>query len=902
MSEPAPSPAVRGASFTLRQIQSFLSSASLWASAILLACLPFIVAADFGGALRWTQYIASIAIMICVLLALPAIRKGENSGHIRQLALLAPLMIWLAFAWFQTIPLAPTLVESLSPASYNAYTEWTSGLLPAGESISEFPISLAVHDSRHAMAILAMLVPLCWAASMVFYSRARITLLLHVAAIGGATLAAFGIARMAFPHADLFDFTSSSAGASFATFVNRNNASLMLNLGLGASLGLLSWRLTALTGQQVDDEQFEFNDLFALIGERESAIGMFSAALCSAGLLASGSRGGLVAALAGGLLAFGWVRRRRGFISIPVVGSTIAVAVFILVVPLRINLASIKRLNLLSENANTILNDGRFRHWPEGWDAALAHFPLGSGLSTYGFAYRPFQHAGLPSWCEHADNLWLELFTEQGILGVILAVSVLLILIRSLVKLADSPDPLDHGVQTVGWYALGVIVVSQAFDFGLIVPANLFLVTILVSAIVVRSMEAGTFLSVDDSAEPKISFLDSISDTKPISRFRSKLFVAAPLVAVLLCVVFLPALRRDASIEGLVRRAKLQTETDSTNVLALTELSQELAPELSNDPPPELINAVASVEYHRARMEEVKAARPETVEQAAEYYQATGPTARRMLNRIGVDRSTDSQIKLVGLRRNTKNESYRRAFELYTQAIRKRPLDLTARAHQLYLDFLNQDQSRTALLLGQLKVLYRNNPEQLTVLGGFAADSSEKELACEFWRSALTKDQNLTPRVLAMVREHDDIGVREVIPEIPKAVRIAAKTILHRDDRDSFDYLGEVIDGIACDQCVSVQEKASCHELGGDIGYALGQNKRAFTEYARAVALTPKDGILRMKMVRRLRESGHQREALICARIGRRLIPEDVRFDEFIKKMAQEDLENLRLDPKSSTE
>ncbi len=128
------------------------------------------------------------------------------------------------------------------------------------------------------------------------------------------------------------------AVSSFGCFVNRNNAALMMNLGLSASLGLLAWRLAALTGLEVDDDNFEFNDILSLTNDRDSLIGLFSATLCLCGLLTCGSRGGLVALVVGGLLAFGWVRQKRGSTTVPVVAAAVIACVALLVVPLNLDL------------------------------------------------------------------------------------------------------------------------------------------------------------------------------------------------------------------------------------------------------------------------------------------------------------------------------------------------------------------------------------------------------------------------------------------------------------------------------------------------------------------------------------------------------------------------------------
>lgn len=879
---------------------STVYNVSLWVSAAIIAVLPFAVAADFGGVLYWTQYAAAFLIVLSALLALPALRTGQNSGRARQVLLLAPILAWLLYACLQTIPLPATLVGLLSPASHDAYTQWLAPLLGSGDSLNSFPISVSPADSMHAIALMAMLVPLCWAASLVFYARSRVIMLINVIAIGGALLAAFGIARLAFPGAAFFDFTEGRVGAPFGTFINRNNASLMLNVGLAASLGLLSWRLTALIGQEVDEAGFEFNDLIALLGERESAIGMFGAAFCAAGLLASGSRSGIAAAMFGTMLALGWVRRRRGLVSIPVVLTTIGVMIAILVTPLRFRLSTIERLEFFNSDARTVMNDGRFAHWPEGWDAALAHLPAGSGLATYGYAYRPFQESGIAAWCQHADNLWLELLTEQGILGILLALSILFVFAHSLNRLRGSPDALDQGIQTIGWYCIGAVLVSQLFDFGLIIPGNLFLMTIIVSMVIARNAANATWVDETTVATTPTDGELPTKQTRPIRQLLDIVstprtnWVALAVTPVIVAIVSLAAMRqlhRDAHQEHLVFTANMQIEADRTNKVSLDQLAQKMAAAVKDHPSAELINAYAAVEFNRARLVEVEAAQPRTFDQAAEIYLATGPNSRRLLHRRPVD---DNQINLISFRQSAEDESYRPAFDLYARSLRLRPLDVDARLGQIQLDFVESDRQRTEQLIGQLAALFHNTPEQLIRLGGYAAESDLPQLAGRLWGTALDKQRSVTPRVMEMIRQHDQVKLADVIPQDAAAMRLAARMILRDGEGFEQDFLNLAIEGIDCGQCETNQERAACLELSGDIAFALGQHDRAFEDYVAAINRVPDDADLRVKLISRLRETGRQTEARRQARSARLTNSDDTRFDQIITEMAKEDLENLQ--------
>ena len=715
----------------------------LWTSAALLAVLPIVVAADYGGVLRWTQYVAALAIAAAAVLALAGLFGQDHARGLRRHALLLPLGLWAAFAWLQIVPLPAAVTATLSPATAAAYTDWiepfvgkeaASGekrearkseqpenrqhppgrreglaLSPgAGSSsplathhsplssssplathhspLSSFPISVAPRASRHAAAFLLLLCGLAWAASIAFSSRLKIAALLSVVAVGASVHAAIGILGLIDTATLPMVVAPEIDGAHFGFFVNRNNAALLMYLGLAASLGLLSWRLAALTGIDVDDPSFEFNDLMSLVSDRDSFIGLAGSVLCISGLLVGGSRGGVAAALVGGLLAFGWVRQRRGYASLPVVALVIAACVTVLLVPTDLSLESIQQFEIFSGSAHaTLLEDGRLDHWPDGLRAALAHLPAGSGLSSYAYAYLPHQATSSRSWFHHADNLWLELFVEQGILGIVLALAIFAVVIRALGRLSGSADPIDQGLRIAGWYAIGAIVVSQAFDFGLIVPANTFLVTTLFAAITARAASVGAADPLVPAAQRRASEGEAASREKreaaageaeyrqhppaqregralspgegssaPLATHRSpsassrtpdaghrspNLFrrgaslasFAVAAAALAATAASLGPLQSGAATESLMRTAEVQWEWIGGDPDEVDRWSERLAERLQADPSPQLALMLADFRRQQARLEEVAAAAPPTTEAAVELFRQTAPEHRRLI-------------------------------------------------------------------------------------------------------------------------------------------------------------------------------------------------------------------------------------------------------------------------------
>ena len=176
-------------------------------SAGILTTLPIALAADFGGVLWWTQYVAAIAVSVAALFALASLFDREQAGNAHRFAILLPLGLWAAFAWFQTLPLPPSVVGSLSPASADAYTDWIAPFVPDSEMPSRFPISLDRFGSQHAAAVLTLLIGLAWVSLISFKSSSATAVFLSLTALGAAAHAAFGVYRMINPESPIWDVT-----------------------------------------------------------------------------------------------------------------------------------------------------------------------------------------------------------------------------------------------------------------------------------------------------------------------------------------------------------------------------------------------------------------------------------------------------------------------------------------------------------------------------------------------------------------------------------------------------------------------------------------------------------------------------------------------------------------------
>lgn len=906
-------------------MQNFLPyfrSTCHWIAAILLALLPICVAADFGGVLAWTKYIAAITVAVAVGITLLGCGRSDLTG-VRRHACFLVLAVWCGYAFLQTVPLNESVVRTLSPASADAYTTWLKPIVQANQLPESFPVSVSASDSRNSLAVLMLVGAVVWASSIVFAWRSRAVLLLTAVSLGASIHACFGIFRMLVPDLSIDGWLPEYTGSVFGTFINRNNASLLLNLGLASSFGLLCWRLSALTGLEVDDAEFEFSDLVALVGDRSSFIGLFGVVVCLSAMLVCGSRGGFVAAVIGISLAFGWIRPSRGAVGLPVIATIIGICMAILLVPAKLDMKSITRFEFFDNNGgNTVLSDGRFEHWPDGLAAGIAHLPAGSGLGTYGYAYLPFQnHAGndaakQQAWFAHADNLWLELFVEQGILGLLFASVIIVVIALSLRRLHHSPDPIDQGLRIGGWCALAAIVVSQFFDFGLIIPGNMLIVAVFFAGIVSRAvnvMELGDQESEEieyGTAEPPAVKLGSDNGVRhklaPAFTFvhtvvhrtlgtsAGGLLLAA--TASVLC--FAAASRLDA-----VQTTEFMTRTlaASTSVLRgspeeLSEWTNKLKDQADTSPSPEIYAAIADVNIMQGRLVQTAAIAINEPSQIKLAYESTTP---EQLHRVWhqVNRTVD-QSRFAGAhaRSVTSSEAtpyFETAAAANRNAILSCPLNRQRRVDLVTLDFV-ADSSTSVEITQQLSTLYSLSPAAMMQIAKTSADAGWLDSAKQLYLSALRCSPASTTRVLKEARDFGGLPLADLLPDDAVAHQQAATFALAdaTANADLLSYLQEsdLIDG---GDSKTPERRAWSLVLAADIAFSVGETDKALKQYENGIAANPSSSTARLKLIARLIELGRGDEAKMQARIGRRTHSEDNRFEQAIKNIVNTELAPL---------
>jgi len=459
----------------------------------------------FGGVQSGVQVWLFAGVLIALACCLIKQLAG-GAASTRWPVAVVPLIGAIGLGVFQLVPLDAGTTASLSPAG----TELRSWLLPTQASPDAAlernvgiaaagvrqPLSLYPASTRRDLAVLVLAVAVFILGSVLFTTPRAQLWLCGLVALNGAALAFFGLVQQLTWNGLLYwTVPLSMGGGPFGPFVNKNNAGGFLNLCLACGVGMTVWAVGRHRPDYSDRGMAYLDEKRSFPAQAWRQLTGFVARL-NAWTVAALS---LTGCIVGGILCS--LSRGSG---IAMIGATVLTTLFVLCARRRsvrlwaIGLAAAAGLGLVSWVGMTdavrarfatlldqeTVTQNRIPHWRDGMKAAGDFWPLGSGLGTYRYVYRPYEERSSQVWYYHAENQYLEALVEGGIVGLGLMLAMIgLVGAAAWRLLRDDPDARSFAFGVAGVFALSGQVICGFFDFGLYVPANVLLFALLCGAV-----------------------------------------------------------------------------------------------------------------------------------------------------------------------------------------------------------------------------------------------------------------------------------------------------------------------------------------------------------------------------------------------------------------------------------
>lgn len=419
--------------------------------AFLNICVAIVLTAlAYGTVHSWAMALFTLGALVTVVLwLLDSLRLGvlRISTNVLQL----PLLGFLALGLIQLLPLR-------QPGGGDLLT------IPGVESLS-----LDAYATRMVVAQVAVLI-IWFSATLVFTDTPhRLRLLVRTITIFGFFLAVFGLTQSFASPTRVYWVRELAQSTAFGPFINRHHFAGYMELTLGLALGLI------FAGSLEKEKRFIY---------------LFAALLMGVALIMTGSRGGIVSLIAEilFLLAFAGVRRRRrreteakaGRIRKAGLRTALALTLIIGLFAGVVLLGGEEALSRLVGTVN--LDDpttGRAHFWSVTVDIIKAHPIVGTGLGAFPVVYTRYDSRNGLYRLEQAHNDYLQILSDGGIVGGILALGFVIMLFRMGFARRESRDKFRSGVALGALAGCFAVLVHSFFDFTLHITANALLFLVL---------------------------------------------------------------------------------------------------------------------------------------------------------------------------------------------------------------------------------------------------------------------------------------------------------------------------------------------------------------------------------------------------------------------------------------
>lgn len=429
----------------------------------------------------WSRF---IILMLCLAVVTTTLAFGTVhswSLGVFQLSAGVVFALWMLDAWrtrtlrlsrnFLQLPLialiALGLVQLLLPAGESAAQDFAGAL--SVEPARAF--SFDPHATRSVLLQLAGLV-IYFAAALAFIdSPRRLRLVARLVIIFGFLLAVYGLMQHFINPSTIFWVREPKQAEPFGPYVNRHHFAGYMELALAMPLGLL----------------------FAGAVERERVLlYAFATAMMAIALVMTNSRGGMLSmvceimflaivaatAMRRGRSEEGEDRgtRMRAAAARIGLGFAMIVAVFFGVIYFG-GEDAISRLVGTVNSADP--TTGRAHFWSGTIEIIKDHPLLGTGLGSFGAVYPRYDTASGAYRLEQAHNDYLQILSDAGVVGGLLALVFVVALFRMALRRMQSRDKMRRGIALGALAGCTGALVHSFFDFTLHTTANALLFLLL---------------------------------------------------------------------------------------------------------------------------------------------------------------------------------------------------------------------------------------------------------------------------------------------------------------------------------------------------------------------------------------------------------------------------------------
>lgn len=418
-------------------------------------------------------------LVICVAIVTTALAYGTVhywALGLFNLGAITLLVLWVVDSWvlgtlrisrsLMQLPLLGIILVGLIQLLPFGQADSTVNSLNVSHSLSFDPYS-----TRLVLVQLSTLF-IYFAATLVFIDTPhRLQVIVRTIMIFGFLLAIFGLTQSIASPNKVYWVRELSQSTAFGPFINRHHFAGYMELTIALPLGLL----------------------FAGAIDREKILlYVFIAGLMGVALVMTGSRGGIISLVAEILffvIVTGFLRPagrehhhrhdgnrlRRAGIRV-VLGLALIGGLFVGVMLLGGESSLMRFIDTVNTDDPST---GRTHFWSVTLEIIKHNPVLGTGLGAFGVIYTRFDSRNGLFRLEQAHNDYLQIFSDAGIVGALIALIFLVLLFRRAFQRAHSEDSFRRGIALAALGGCFAVLIHSFFDFTLHTTSNALLFLIL---------------------------------------------------------------------------------------------------------------------------------------------------------------------------------------------------------------------------------------------------------------------------------------------------------------------------------------------------------------------------------------------------------------------------------------
>ena len=449
----------------------------------------------FGTVHVWAYTVMELTVLFLLLVWLLKLIYLNRSFSGFRLSLVKtplnlPLCLFFLLVLFQMVPLSPSVIEHISPNTYDLYIQTVPGYgvqeadLNAPDKIStNRPLSIYSHATRDELLKIFAYVAVFFLIINNIKTRDQMRRLVLAIIITGTIVAFLGILQMLSGTNKIYWFWLSKykIGNYFGPYVNPNHFAGYMGMVIPLGIGLLIAQLLNRSLIPAGSWRHRLSVIESHLSKNSLLI--FLIVIMGLSLIFSLSRGGILCFLFSMVFFFTILgikrsQRKKRKIGAVILGLIFAMLIWIGIDPVLKELSTLANIRFTSD-ARTIVSKDTL-------DIARDFPFFGVGLGNFQHIYPKYTTLKLRGVFTHAHNDYMEMLADTGWPGAILFFGgIVFLLIKTLLLWHRRRDPFVTGI-TLGAVTGAVFILLQNMvTFNFHIPANAMLFFIILGLTVV---------------------------------------------------------------------------------------------------------------------------------------------------------------------------------------------------------------------------------------------------------------------------------------------------------------------------------------------------------------------------------------------------------------------------------